>query len=63
MPPRGYLANFNLQAQQRCAYPQPSKVGQFKMKSAEEFYAANRSKWHAWLQKNHKAKTEVWLVF
>ena len=33
------------------------------MKITETFHARNRDEWRAWLDKNHAAKTEVWLVF
>jgi uncharacterized protein YdeI (YjbR/CyaY-like superfamily) len=26
-------------------------------------YASNRSQWRAWLKKNHKSATEIWLVY
>lgn len=33
------------------------------MKEAEEFYPKTQDEWRAWLQKNHKQKDAVWLVF
>jgi uncharacterized protein YdeI (YjbR/CyaY-like superfamily) len=33
------------------------------MKSAEQVYAADREQWRAWLEKNHSAKREVWLIY
>jgi uncharacterized protein YdeI (YjbR/CyaY-like superfamily) len=33
------------------------------MKTFKTFYAANSDEWHAWLEKNHKTETEVWLIY
>jgi uncharacterized protein YdeI (YjbR/CyaY-like superfamily) len=33
------------------------------MDTAPHFYAKNRQAWRAWLEKNHKTETAVWLVF
>src|SRR5262249_11435505 len=33
------------------------------MKIPKSFYAADRQQWRAWLEKNHKTQTEVWLIY
>jgi uncharacterized protein YdeI (YjbR/CyaY-like superfamily) len=33
------------------------------VKTLKTFYAANRVEWRAWLEKHHKTKTEVWLIY
>jgi len=33
------------------------------MKIPKSFYAADRKQWRAWLEKNHKTQTEVWLIY
>ena len=33
------------------------------MKPFKTFYAANRARWRAWLEKHHKTETEVWLIY
>jgi len=33
------------------------------MKITRSFYAADRDQWRAWLEKNHKTQTEVWLIY
>jgi len=33
------------------------------MKMTNSFYAADRHQWRAWLKKNHKTQTEVWLIY
>ncbi len=34
-----------------------------RVKTAEEIHVTSKHGWRAWLQKNHDAKKEVWLVF
>ena len=33
------------------------------MKSPKTLYVTNRADWRAWLEKNHAAETEVWLIY
>lgn len=33
------------------------------MKIGKTFYAKNRTEWRAWLRKNHKTATEIWLIY
>ncbi|MFA5095489.1 MAG: YdeI/OmpD-associated family protein [Candidatus Paceibacterota bacterium] len=33
------------------------------MKIGKTLYITNRKAWRAWLAKNHKSKTEIWLVY
>ena len=32
-------------------------------KTTEKLYAASRDEWREWLEKNHKTKKEVWLIY
>jgi len=33
------------------------------MEEAKTIYAEDRKQWRSWLQKNHKSKESVWLVY
>ncbi len=33
------------------------------MESTEQFHATSREQWREWLEKNHSAKKEVWLIY
>jgi len=33
------------------------------MEITENLYVINRDEWRAWLEKNHKSKKEIWLIY